>query len=254
MTDWERIKEFLETPWLGNLLTIGQVLWALVVTAIGAVAGFRKRNVLKKMYEGFKEWMHGLPKKIYARLGLVTVIELSRTHLQLRQLLLREEQRLEALEKELQGLKAAQKKPSAAPASLPPVAPPLGWTGPRTIERFGVKFDLVDPIDKYLGKFNPPDVPDNVIKTLIHGPFCRNCNYSLAKKEFTGGMMQDLAMGKCQACYLVWRSEKLPAHELLRRVYNALDAEFRSNKKIAESDVKEDILRSIIDPPPKKPW
>lgn len=256
VSDWESIQKFLETPWLGNVLTMGQILWGLLGGLLAGLAWFYK-NVLKAMYARLAGWARGLPTKIYARLGLVTQAEHLQTETRLQAELLKRDDRIAGLEKEIQSLKAAQQKSTSASALPPPVAAPPpagGWTGPKTIERFGVKFDLVDPIGNYLGKFNPPAVPDNVIKTFLHGPFCRNCNYSLTEGEVVGLIMQDVVVVKCPMCTHTWRKDKVLASDLLRRVYNALDGEFRSNKKIAETDVKEGTLLEFFLPLPKKPW
>jgi hypothetical protein len=251
--DWESIKQFLETPWLGNLLTVGQILWGLLGSVVlGGLAWFYK-NVLKAMGARLAGWVRGLPKKIYAQLGLVTRADNLKDEVRFQDELVKRDERIAAFEKELQGLNAVRQKPIAAPAA--PVPPPItGWTGPNTIERFEVKFTLVDPIGNYLGKFNPPAVPDNMIKAFLHGPFCRNCNYSLIKSELMNGIMQDVVAEKCPMCTLMWRKSELLASDLLRQVYNVLDAEFRSNKSIAETDVKDGTLRSFFDPLPSKPW
>ncbi|MGH9877360.1 MAG: hypothetical protein ACRD5H_06960 [Nitrososphaerales archaeon] len=225
---------------------------------LAGLAWFNKK-VLQEVWAHFVGWIRGLPVKIYARLGLVTRAE----HLQMEtrfQVKLHEQvERTAALEKEIQGLKDAQKKSGAAPAPLPPVAAPLpvlGWKGPKTVERFWVKFDLVDPIGQYLGKFNPPDVPDNVIKSFLQGPFCRNCNHSLSDKQLVGLAMADVVLDKCPACGYAWRKSTGELVFLfIRRVYNILDAEFRSTGKVAETDSKDDpLFLSIFDSMPKKPW
>ncbi len=249
LNDWEHIKQFLETPWLGNVLTLGQVLWGVVVAALTVLAWFYKK-VLKGLYARLAIWVRGLPVKIYTWLGVVTQAERVQDRAHFQSELLSRDDRITILEKEIESLKASLKTPIATPAP-PPVT---GWTGPKTIQRFGVKFNLVDPIGTYLGKFNPPVVPDDVIKASIHGPFCRNCNYALTQSCVVGSILQDIVIDNCPACTLHWRMDiGQLASDLLRRVYNVLDAEFRSNGKIAETDVKPGSFGSFM-PLPKKPW
>lgn len=251
--DWENIRQFLETPWLGNLLTFGQILWGVLGgVVLGGLAWF-KQNVLKTMGVRFCVWVRGLPAKIFSMIGLVTKIDVSRVEAVFQSELIKREVRIAALERELRDVKALQLKSIAAPATTSPL-PVTGWSGPSTIERFEGKFTLVDPIGNYLGKFNPPAVPDEMIKAFLHGPFCRNCNYSLTISDLVSGIMQDVVVEKCPVCGLVWRKQRLLASDLLRQIYQALDAEFRSNKSIAETDVKDGTLRSLFDPLPKKPW
>lgn len=247
ISDWDHIKQFLETPWLGNLLTVGQILWGVLGSAVLGLAWFYKK-ILKTVFARITVWVRGLPVKMYARLGLVTQAE--RLHDQARfqaELIMRDDH-IAGLEKQIEDLKDAQASPVVTRS------PSTGWTGLRTIQRFGVKFDLVDPIGTYLGKFNPPAVPDSVIKAFLHGPFCRNCNYPLTASVFTGAIYEDIAIDKCPTCTLAWRSDTNEhAARLLRRVYNVLDAEFRSNGNIAETDVKPGSFGSFM-PLPKKPW
>lgn len=258
MIDLESIQKFLENPLVGNVLTVGQTLWGLLGSILAGLAWLYK-NVLKSMYARLAGWARGLPSKIYARLGLVTQTKHLQTETRLQAELVKQGERIAALDKELQSLKAAQKKSGATPASLPPVASPPPaprWKGPKTVERLWVKFDLVDPIGDYLGKFNPPDVSDNVIKSFLHGPFCRNCNHSLTDKQVIGLVLADVVLDVCPACTYAWRkkTEEL-ADTFRRRVYNVLDAEFRTTGKVAEIDGDPNHpLRSIFDIMPKKPW
>ena len=250
LSDWQHIKQFLETPWLGNLLTVGQILWGVLGSVVlGTLAWFYKR-VLQAMYSRLAIWVRGLPVKIYARLGVVTQAERLQDRAHFQSELFSRDDRIARLEKEIEALKATHSATVVTPAPTPVI----GWTGPKTIQRFGVKFGLVDPIGIYLGKYDPSAVPNDVIKAFLHGPFCRNCNYALTDRRWTGSLYEDVVIDECSSCSLAWqKTANQSALNLKRHVYKILDAEFRSNGKIAETDVPPGSFGSFM-PLPKKPW
>lgn len=242
---WLQLKDILEKPWVGTLLTLGQILWGVLIVALGGVAWLYK-NVLKTISARIVVWLRGLPVKIYAELGLVTQVERAHDQAAVQAELQRRDNHAAMLEKEIGALKAARSAPVTTPVN--------NWAGPKTVERFGVKFDLVDPIGTYLGKFDPPAVPWDVIHAFLHGPFCRNCNHTLTEKVWVNTVYIDYVNDQCAACSFAWRKSRNPRQmvsDLKRRAYEVLDAEFRSNGKVAATDRKPGFGDFLV---PPKPW
>lgn len=112
-----------------------------------------------------------------------------------------------------------------------------GWAGPKTIERLGVRFDLVDSIVSYLGKTDPIHVDNLVIDNLLQGPFCRKCRHTLSywNKRMSSYVVQE----SCPSCELPWQQPtgcNIYSLKWKEQIYRSLDAEFRRTGKLASSD------------------
>jgi len=98
---------------------------------------------------------------------------------------------------------------------------------PRSIVRLGLRFTLSGALWAHLGIRGMEEIDDQLIDTLIQGPFCPVCLKWLVGRHQEKHSAEVPA--HCRHCGVSWeRQEAMSLVELKRQVYSALDQEYRA--------------------------
>ncbi len=203
---WQWVQQFLTLPWLGGLaaiLSIGVTVYKMR-RAIARWFRAAQRRASTATAWVIEQWRHTV-RAICSDSGMVTKAEL--------------DARL-----------AEVNRSADAPA-----------TGSHTrlspmIERLGVKVGLTPSIYTHLGVNDPARMDSYEIDRLLHGPFCRACNYNLVTwDDNIGGR---IVLTTCPNCSVRWASGRsyFNRDQFKERIYRMLDAEFRTNGTLGATD------------------
>jgi len=102
---------------------------------------------------------------------------------------------------------------------------------PRSIVRLGLRLTLNDALWAHLGVRGIEEIEEQLIDTLIQGPFCPVCLKWLVGRDQAKHSAQVPA--HCRHCGVSWEGQgaltlPLSLVELKRQVYDALDKEYRA--------------------------
>jgi hypothetical protein len=108
------------------------------------------------------------------------------------------------------------------------------FSRPRSIVRNGLRFTLSDSIWSHMGVATREDLEDGQVQAMVQGPFCRVC----LKRVVGRDRVHDAEVpAQCRHCGFSWSNQEsdslsISLLELKRQVYESLDRELRTNRRV----------------------
>ena len=133
-----------------------------------------------------------------------------------------------------------------SPPEIAPLFVPFGQPGdsissmnasfsrPRSIVRNGLRFTLSDSIWSHMGVARREDIEDGQVQAMVQGPFCGACLKRLVGRD---RVYAAEVPAQCRHCGFSWSKQEFDSLtisllELKRQVYDNLDRELRTNRKV----------------------
>jgi hypothetical protein len=110
----------------------------------------------------------------------------------------------------------------------------ISFSPPRSIVRNGLRFTLSDSIWSHMGVATREDLDDGQVQAMVQGPFCRICLKRLVGRD---RVRVAVVPAQCRHCGFSWSNQgsnnlSISLLELKRQVYDSLDRELRSNRRV----------------------
>ena len=106
---------------------------------------------------------------------------------------------------------------------------------PRSLVRLGVRLTLSDLFWAHLGTERVDEIEDNLIDTMVQGPFCPVCLKRVIGRDRNNKLAEVPA--QCRYCGMSWDCEgsvnyPMSLITLKRQVYEQLDQEYRAGRTL----------------------